>query len=62
MSPYPDLDKAEVYDKLSPGYRMPAPEGCPDEVYELMKKCKSNYPTIMPFIIHHSSRSSIVLV
>jgi hypothetical protein len=42
MSPYPCLDKAQVYDKLSTGYRMSAPEGCPDKVYELMKKCKCN--------------------
>jgi hypothetical protein len=46
MSPYPCLDKAQVYDKLSTGYRMPAPKGCPDKVYVLMKKCKCNYPTM----------------
>ena len=40
ISPYPGLDLSQVYDKLSMGYRMPAPEGCPDEVYELMKECK----------------------
>ena len=40
ISPYPGLDLSQVYDKLSIGYRMPAPEGCPDEVHELMKKCK----------------------
>lgn len=39
ISPYPGLDLSQVYDKLSMGYRMPAPEGCPDEVYELMKQC-----------------------
>lgn len=40
ISPYPGLDLSQVYDKLSTGYRMLAPEGCPDEVYELMKNCK----------------------
>ena len=40
ISPYPGLDLSQVYDKLVDGYRMPAPEGCPDEVYQLMRKCK----------------------
>ena len=39
ISPYPGLDLSQVYDKLHGGYRMPAPEGCPDEVYGLMNKC-----------------------
>ena len=40
VSPYPGVDLSMVYDKLVSGYRMPAPDGCPEEVYQLMRKCK----------------------
>ena len=39
---------------------MPAPEGCRDEVYELMRKCKCNCPT-MTLIIHHSRTSCNII-
>jgi len=40
MSPYPGIDLSQVYEMLESGYRMPCPEGCPEEVYSLMGKCK----------------------
>lgn len=39
MSPYPGIDLSQVYEKLESGYRMPCPEGCPQEVYSLMGEC-----------------------
>ena len=60
-TPYPLLRVAQVYDKISTGYRMPAPEGCPDEVYQLMKKCKCNYPTTS-ISIHHYHLTSITVL
>ncbi|XP_014670463.1 PREDICTED: tyrosine-protein kinase Abl-like, partial [Priapulus caudatus] len=39
MSPYPGVDLTEVYHLLEKGYRMERPQGCPENVYDLMKKC-----------------------
>jgi serine/threonine protein kinase len=39
-TPYPGVDLFSVLDKLETGYRMPRPEGCPTEVYALMRDCK----------------------
>lgn len=38
-SPYAGIDLYAVLDKLESGYRMPRPEGCPAEVYQLMREC-----------------------
>ena len=40
-TPYPGVDLFSVLDKLETGYRMPRPEGCPPEVYALMRDCES---------------------
>lgn len=42
MSPYPGIDLSQVYEMLESGYRMPCPDGCPREVYDMMKKCEFN--------------------
>ena len=42
MSPYPGIDLSQVYEMLESGYRMPCPDGCPQEVYDMMKKCEFN--------------------
>ncbi|XP_067941219.1 tyrosine-protein kinase ABL1-like isoform X3 [Watersipora subatra] len=39
MSPYPGIDMTEVYHLLDKGYRMERPEGCPIDVYHLMRRC-----------------------
>ncbi|KAL9988309.1 hypothetical protein ACROYT_G002742 [Oculina patagonica] len=41
MSPYPGIDLSQVYEMLESGYRMPCPDGCPQEVYDMMKRCWS---------------------
>nr|BAG55523.1 protein tyrosine kinase abl [Hartaetosiga gracilis] len=38
-TPYPGMDLYDVIDKLQHKYRMPRPEGCPVEVYQLMLDC-----------------------
>lgn len=48
MSPYPGIDLSQVYEMLESGYRMPSPEGCPQEVYEMMMKCWSWDPQDRP--------------
>eukprot|EP00051_Salpingoeca_urceolata_P018662 m.264115 g.264115 ORF g.264115 m.264115 type:complete len:686 (-) comp19247_c6_seq8:39-2096(-) len=37
--PYPGIDLFLVLDKLESGYRMPRPEGCPPDIYRLMREC-----------------------
>ncbi|XP_056460280.1 tyrosine-protein kinase ABL2-like isoform X2 [Gadus chalcogrammus] len=39
MSPYPGMDRSQVYDLLEKGNRLEQPEGCPPKVYELMWAC-----------------------
>jgi len=41
--PYPRIPLADVVKHVEKGYRMEAPEGCPPEIYDIMKKvgCKS---------------------
>lgn len=55
MSPYPGIDLTDVYHRLETGYRMEKPQGCPNEVYELMRKCwqwsANDRPTFKS--IHH---------
>ena len=47
MSPYPGIDLSQVYEMLESGYRMPCPEGCPQEVYDMMKKCEFIYFAVL---------------
>ena len=37
--PYPAMNNTEVVDALQKRYRMPCPNGCPDKLYALMRKC-----------------------
>lgn len=55
MSPYPAIDLTDVYHRLESGYRMERPQGCPPEVYELMRKCWQWNATDRPTFkcIHH---------
>ncbi|XP_070532461.1 tyrosine-protein kinase ABL1-like isoform X2 [Ptychodera flava] len=48
MSPYPGVELTQVYEMLENGYRMEKPDGCPDKVYKLMKKCWRWDPTERP--------------
>jgi hypothetical protein len=37
--PYPGMSNSDTAQKVIEGYRMPAPEDCPGEVYDIMKRC-----------------------
>ncbi|XP_056150145.1 tyrosine-protein kinase Blk [Lampris incognitus] len=37
--PYPGMTNPEVIRNLDKSYRMPCPEGCPEELYDLMMTC-----------------------
>ena len=38
-SPYPGMTDAEVIEALQTGYRMPCPDDCPEQLYDIMKEC-----------------------
>ncbi|XP_043999420.1 tyrosine-protein kinase Lck [Gambusia affinis] len=46
--PYPGMSNPEVIQNLERGYRMPAPENCPDELYDIMKECWTERPEDRP--------------
>lgn len=47
-TPYPGVDIYSVLEKVNSGYRMPRPEGCPAEVYKLMRECWQQKPEDRP--------------
>ncbi|XP_030820410.1 tyrosine-protein kinase Lck isoform X3 [Camarhynchus parvulus] len=46
--PYPGMTNPEVIQNLERGYRMPQPEQCPPELYELMRQCWKESPEERP--------------
>lgn len=42
------MTNPEVIQNLERGYRMPQPDNCPEELYELMKKCWKERPEDRP--------------
>ncbi|GLV31114.1 FER tyrosine kinase [Carabus blaptoides fortunei] len=47
-TPYNGLTNAQARDKIDTGYRMPAPEGTPDQMYCLMNRCWEYNPEKRP--------------
>uniref|UniRef100_A0A7N6BX98 Tyrosine-protein kinase n=1 Tax=Anabas testudineus TaxID=64144 RepID=A0A7N6BX98_ANATE len=46
--PYPGMTNPEVIRCLDRSYRMPCPEGCPQELYDIMKSCWRQKPEDRP--------------
>ncbi|XP_026683146.1 tyrosine-protein kinase CSK [Diaphorina citri] len=46
--PYPRIPLADVVKHVEKGYQMEAPEGCPPEVYEMMRQAWSLQPELRP--------------
>ncbi|XP_048468863.1 proto-oncogene tyrosine-protein kinase LCK-like [Rhincodon typus] len=46
--PYPGMTNPEVIQNLERGYRMPAPENCTEELYEVMMRCWGEKPEDRP--------------
>ncbi|KAM9316367.1 tyrosine-protein kinase Blk [Gastrophryne carolinensis] len=46
--PYPGMSNPEVIQLLDEGYRMPCPENCPSELYEIMLRCWRDKPEDRP--------------
>ena len=47
-SPYPGMTDAEVIEALQTGYRMPCPDDCPEQLYDIMKECWRDEATSRP--------------
>ncbi|XP_036397529.1 tyrosine-protein kinase Blk-like [Megalops cyprinoides] len=50
--PYPGMTNPEVIRNLDRRYRMPCPEHCPAELYDLMMSCWREYPEERPTFEH----------
>ncbi|XP_048338192.1 tyrosine-protein kinase Mer isoform X2 [Sphaerodactylus townsendi] len=48
MTPYPGVQNHEIYDYLFHGHRLKQPEGCLDELYEIMYSCWRADPVDRP--------------
>ncbi|XP_058497565.1 tyrosine-protein kinase Lyn [Solea solea] len=46
--PYPGMTKGEVMTSVQRGYRMPQPDNCPAELYDIMMSCWKNKPEDRP--------------
>nr|XP_060640124.1 tyrosine-protein kinase Lck [Anolis sagrei ordinatus] len=46
--PYPGMSNPEVIQNLERGYRMPPPENCPPELFQLMLQCWKDSPEQRP--------------
>ncbi|XP_026857017.1 tyrosine-protein kinase Lyn isoform X1 [Electrophorus electricus] len=46
--PYPGMSNVEVMNSVQRGYRMPCPENCPTELYDIMTTCWKNKPEDRP--------------
>lgn len=56
-TPYPSIAMQQLYSCLKEGYRMEAPDNCPQEVYDVMVACWQVFPFLMYYYI-----SSITVV
>ncbi|GAB1605789.1 tyrosine-protein kinase Fer-like isoform X2 [Argonauta hians] len=48
LTPYQGMSNAQAKERIDAGYRMPAPQGTPEEIYELMHKCWKYDPESRP--------------
>lgn len=46
------MSNPEVIQNLEQGYRMPKPEDCPDELYDIMHECWREKPADRPTFEH----------
>ncbi|XP_022101392.1 proto-oncogene tyrosine-protein kinase receptor Ret-like isoform X2 [Acanthaster planci] len=46
--PYPGMSSKQVIDKITTGYRLPKPESCSDEIYDMLKQCWNDKPEDRP--------------
>ena len=47
-TPYPGIPTNQLFEELRRGYRMPKPEYCPSEIYDVMGWCWNESPELRP--------------
>ncbi|KAK1173791.1 tyrosine-protein kinase Lyn-like [Acipenser oxyrinchus oxyrinchus] len=47
-NPYPGMSNADVMNSVQRGYRMPCPDKCPQELYDIMTSCWKSKPEDRP--------------
>ncbi|MGH0146876.1 UNVERIFIED_CONTAM: hypothetical protein FKN15_039680 [Acipenser sinensis] len=47
-NPYPGMSNADVMNSVQRGYRMPSPDKCPQELYDIMTSCWKSKPEDRP--------------
>ncbi|XP_067025150.1 angiopoietin-1 receptor-like [Acropora muricata] len=52
LKPYPGLTTTELMSELRKGYRLEKPNGCSDEMYQVMTDCWHSNPTLRPTFDH----------
>ncbi|KAL7063620.1 hypothetical protein AAHC03_0573 [Spirometra sp. Aus1] len=60
-TPYPGVELQDVYVLLEKGTRMEAPQGCPEQVYQLMLQCWSWDPKDRPMFIELCDRLETIM-
>jgi tyrosine-protein kinase Fer len=47
-TPYPALNNSETLEQVNKGYRLPAPDNCPEDIYKMMVSCWQKEPSDRP--------------
>ena len=59
-TPYPSFTNPQVFEEVLKGYRLPPPQSCPPQVYQLMKDCWEQSPDDRPaFQVLHMKLSQL---
>ncbi|XP_075788155.1 tyrosine-protein kinase Fer isoform X1 [Pelodiscus sinensis] len=48
VCPYPGMTNQQAREQVEKGYRMPAPQKCPEEIYKIMQRCWDYKPENRP--------------
>ena len=58
--PYQGLSNQQVVDRIINGYTIPKPEGCPEELYQVMRDCWQKRETQRPTFLDLCQRFSVI--
>ena len=47
-TPYPGMTNGETLQQITKGYRLPPPDNCPENIYDIMSSCWQKDPAARP--------------